>query len=179
MQAKLRGRLAAALITLLSAGVALGGTAIASLVSQFSAGGTSVVPKLTRAHSNLPTETASAGLTEAERRGIEDTVRAQLAAIAAGDAMRAFAKLAPSTQHYFTKPARYLEALASKLPPILAARHFVFLGAGRDGIGVNQLVLITDTDGNDWLARFRVERQPAGDWRVKDCVVGAVAGEQV
>ena len=108
---------------------------------------------------------------------IEDAVRIQLTAIAARDAKRAFAKLAPSTQHYFAQPDQYLEAIASDLPPILATRHFAFLGAGRDKTGANQLVLITDGDGRDWLATFQVERQSAGDWRVKDCVVQAAVGQ--
>ena len=41
-----------------------------------------------------------------------------------------------------------------------------------------QQVLITDSLGQQWLAEFQVERQQAGNWRVKGCVVAAAPGQQ-
>jgi len=177
MQVKLRGALVAALVVLVSTGTMLAGAKVLSVFAPPVSGGSTVVVKQVQAKPNAPAEPPSTGLSEAERRGIEDAVRNQLTAIAARDAKRAFAKLAPSTQHYFAQPDQYLEAIASDLPPILATRHFAFLGAGRDKTGANQLVLITDGDGRDWLPTFQVERQSAGDWRVKDCAVQAAVGQ--
>jgi hypothetical protein len=169
MQVKLRGALVAALVAFVSTGAALAAAKMTNVLPTPVSGGRTDVPETIKAKSNM--------LSEAERQGIEKTVRFQLMAILSRDARRAFATLAPSTQHYFARPDAYLETVVTELSPILAARQFSFLVAGRDEMGANQLVLITDADGRDWLATFQVERQPAGDWRVRDLSVEAAGGE--
>ncbi|WP_449280312.1 hypothetical protein [Luteimonas composti] len=38
--------------------------------------------------------------------------------------------------------------------------------------------MLTDDDGRSWLAKFHVEQQLSGEWRVKSCVVEAAPGQQ-
>jgi len=108
---------------------------------------------------------------------IEDAVRAEVRALVARDAKRAFAKLTPSTQSFFGRPDKFLQAVADELPPILVTKKFSFLGIDRTG-ATNSEVLITDVFGQEWLADFEVERQENGDWRVKGCVVQTNPGQR-
>jgi hypothetical protein len=124
-----------------------------------------------------PKSIPSTRFTDADRRSIQDAIRAELRAIVAQDANRAFAKLTPSTQSFFGKPEKFLQAVADELPPILVTKKFSFLGIDRDGATTSE-VLITDILGQEWLANFEVERQESGDWRVKGCVVQANPGQR-
>jgi hypothetical protein len=112
-----------------------------------------------------------------DKREIEDAVRAELRAIVAQDAKRAFAKLTPSTQSFFGAPEKFLQAVADELPPVLVTKKFSFLGINRAGATTSE-VLITDILGQEWLADFEMERQENGDWRVKGCAVQANPGQR-
>ena len=112
-----------------------------------------------------------------DKSKIEDAVRAELRALVAQDAKRAFAKLTPSTQSFFGRPDKFLQAVADELPPILVTKKFSFLGIDRTS-ATNSEVLITDVLGQEWLADFEVEKQENGDWRVKGCVVQANPGQR-
>jgi hypothetical protein len=112
-----------------------------------------------------------------DKRKIEDAVRAELRAIVAQDAKRAFAKLTPSTQSFFGAPEKFLQAVADELPPVLVTKKFSFLGINRAGATTSE-VLITDILGQEWLADFEMERQENGAWRVKGCVVQANPGQR-
>ena len=57
--------------------------------------------------------------TAIDKGKIEDAVRAEVRALVARDAKRAFAKLTPSTQSFFGRPDKFLQAVADELPPIL------------------------------------------------------------
>lgn len=117
-------------------------------------------------------------LTSNSRQDVESTVREQLLALAKGDAELAFQNLSPQTQRYFAEPHRFLKSVATDAPPIVKTKSFAFMGLEQDGYGATQQVLLTDEEGRSWLAKFEVEQQLAGDWRVKSCVVEAVPGQQ-
>jgi Domain of unknown function (DUF4864) len=178
MQAKINRTLVATLVAIVSTGAALAGTKVASLAPPPAPRATTIVPKQVLVRPDAPAVNPDRSLTQVEQRGIEDTVRGQLRALVARNATQAFAGLAPSTQHYFGKPDKFFDTIARSLPPVLEAKHFAFLGVEQDNSGAYQQVLITDGDGRDWIAKFQVERQPAGDWRVKGCVVEVAPGQQ-
>ncbi|ODA68696.1 hypothetical protein A7A08_00528 [Methyloligella halotolerans] len=112
------------------------------------------------------------------RDGIEDTVREQLTALVKGDANMAFANLAPETQRFFSEPQRFMRSVATDAPPVVKTKSFAFVGLEQDRGAAQQQVLLTDQDGRSWLAKFQVEQQLTGDWRVKSCVVEAAPGQQ-
>jgi len=169
MHAKLKGPIAGTLVVFVSVGAAL-------------AGGVLISPSAIRAtnllNPVLVKPDAAAGCSHTDRHSIEDAVRVELRALVAQDAKRAFATLAPSAQSFFGKPDKFLRSVAEEMPPILLTRTFAFLGAERTENRTVQQVLITDSLGQQWLAEFQVERQQAGDWRIKGCVVAAAPGQQ-
>lgn len=118
------------------------------------------------------------GASPSSRQAVESTVREQLMALAKGDAELAFENLSPQTQRYFAEPRHFMQSVATDAPPIVKTKSFSFVGLEQNGFGATQQVMLTDEDGRSWLAKFEVEQQLAGDWRVKSCVVEAVPGQQ-
>jgi hypothetical protein len=159
MQAKLAGTLAATFLVPFVSMTMLAAT----LRADHNFRHTTVVPKRT--------------LAQADREGIRDTIRGQLRALATHDAGEAFAKLAPSAQHYFGKPDNFLQIMKRDLAPVVATKQFAFLGVEQVRNGAYQEVQLTNSDGEDWLARFQLERESAGDWRVKSYTVEVAPGE--
>jgi hypothetical protein len=170
MRASLKSPLALALSCIVLAGVGFAGGSFITLSPLNAAGHVTAV-------SVQPKSLSPNAFGDADKRKIEDAVRAELRAIVAQDAQRAFAKLTPSTQSFFGKPDKFLQAVADELPPILVTKKFSFLGIDRAGTTTSE-VLITDILGQEWLAQFEVERQENGDWRVKGCVVQANPGQR-
>jgi hypothetical protein len=144
MRADLKRPLAVALACIFLAGVGFAGGSFISLSPLNAAGHVTTV-------SVQPKSISPDEFGIQDKRKIEDAVRAELRAIVAQDAKRAFAKLTPSTQSFF--------------------------GINRAGATTSE-VLITDILGQEWLADFEMERQENGDWRVKGCVVQANPGQR-
>jgi hypothetical protein len=169
MRANLKRPFALALAFILMAGLGFAGASLISFSPLNAASQTAVSVK---AKSVPPDE-----FTAIDKGKIEDAVRAEVRALVARDAKRAFAKLTPSTQSFFGRPDKFLQAVADALPPILVTKKFSFLGIDRTD-ATNSEVLITDVFGQEWLADFEVERQENGDWRVKGCAVQTNPGQR-
>jgi len=170
MRADLKRPFALALAFILFAGLGFTGASFVSLSPLNAAGHVTAVS--VKAKSVAPDE-----FNATDKSKIEDAVRAELRALVAQDAKRAFAKLTPSTQSFFGAPEKFLQAVADELPPVLVTKKFSFLGINRAGATTSE-VLITDILGQEWLADFEMERQENGAWRVKGCVVQANPGQR-
>jgi len=170
MRADLKRPLAVALACIFLAGVGFAGGSFISLSPLNAAGHVTTV-------SVQPKSISPDEFGIQDKRKIEDAVRAELRAIVAQDAKRAFAKLTPSTQSFFGAPEKFLQAVADELPPVLVTKKFSFLGINRAAATISE-VLITDILGQEWLADFEMERQENGAWRVKGCVVQANPGQR-
>jgi hypothetical protein len=61
---------------------------------------------------------------------------------------------------------------------MLDTKRFAFLGVEQSGSRVVQQVLITDSNGHEWLAEFQLERLDGADWRIKGCILQSTPGQQ-
>ncbi len=112
-----------------------------------------------------------------EREQVADLVRKQLAAVAQGNAQAAYDFLTPDAQTFYAHPEAFLFAIGQQTKPIADVRGFIMAGIEQDPLRAFQVVYLTDSEGQEWLARFQVERQPgAAGWRVKRCFVEPVDG---
>lgn len=134
-----------------------------------------VVPKQPAGQSKAETYPISAR----ERQNIQNTVRVQLDALITGNAQRAFANLAPSAQKRFERPGNFFNVVMEKTPPLMKTRDYSFIdGLHRTRNQATQEVLLTDRDGHNWIAKFTVQQQPTGQWRVSSCVVENMVGQE-
>jgi len=117
------------------------------------------------------------GLSGVERGDIQAAVRGQIQALASRDADQAFSFLAPLTQQFFVDAPTFLTTLNQKIIPVMYAKRFALTGLEREAGDAVQHVVFTGPKNHEWLARFKVERQPDGGWLVKGCHVELARGQ--
>jgi hypothetical protein len=126
-----------------------------------------------------PSLARSLGLSDIEQYRIREAIRGQIRALAARDAERAFAYLAPVTKDYFSEGTAFLRKLMVQIRPLVDASGYSFTDVGRVATDAIQNVFLTDNEGREWLARFTLERQPDGSWGIKSCEVKPNIGSSI
>jgi hypothetical protein len=118
-----------------------------------------------------PLVVAAQAVPAADARAVREVVEAQLKALAADDAVRAFSYASPAIRTQFGDAASFLSMVKSGYPMVLrpAATAF-FQPEAADG-AVMQAVQLRDRDGRAWLATYELQRQPDGRWRINGCAV--------
>ncbi len=114
----------------------------------------------------------AAPLPEADARNVRAVVQAQLKALAADDAKRAFSYAAGNIHEMFGTPDNFLAMVRSAYPMVYRPASVAFLKPElQDNGEVFQRVQITDGAGNAWLATYALDRQKDKSWRITGCVV--------
>ena len=115
-------------------------------------------------------------LSPADAKAVRATVEAQLEALAADDAKKAFSFAAPAIREMFVTPERFVAMVRSGYPAVYRPASVTFLQPLR----VQGLVVIgvrlTDADGAQWLATYSLERQADTSWRISGCDVQPATG---
>lgn len=117
--------------------------------------------------------TRNAALALADSKAVRATVESQLAAIAIGDADRAFAFATPELRRQFGNAGNFMALVRQAYPMVIRPAAAVFFVPLPDGNGVLQQVQLRDAGGRLWLASYRLSRQPEGAWRIEGCSVVA------
>ena len=135
--------------------------------------------KLALAASLLPAMAGAAPLAKPDARAVRQVVEAQLAAFAAGDAVRAFGYAAASIQARFGNADNFMRRVQSGYPMVIRPAAVTFFQAQAepgDMGSVAQTVLLRDRQGRLWQASYALERQSDGGWRIGGCGVVADRG---
>ncbi len=122
-------------------------------------------------HSIAAPRSDESTLAASEWSAIRKTIGAQLAALKAGDATKAFSFAAPGIRAQFGTPGNFLEMVRSTYGALIAARYTEFLeGAVIDERIIQPLRLIAP-DNTVQVALYTMERQTDGRWRIAGCVI--------
>ena len=114
---------------------------------------------------------ADSVLAEAQWRAIQGTISAQLAALKAGDAGKAFAHASPSIRRQFGTAADFLAMVRTAYGALIAARYTEFLvGAIIEGKVIQPLRLVAP-DNSVLVALYTMQKQPDGRWKISGCVL--------
>ncbi len=116
----------------------------------------------------------AAGETEvgaADARAVRAVIEAQLSALAAGDAQRAFSYASPSIQSQFGDAGSFIGMVRQGYAMLIRPLETLFLRPEAVEQGVMQPVHVRDRDGRAWLAVYHVQRQPDASWRINGCLV--------
>ena len=110
-------------------------------------------------------------LSEGDSRAVRAVVEAQLKALAAGDATRAFSHAAPAIQQQFQDAATFDQMVRRSYPMLIRPTSVSFYRplAGEDV--VVQSVMFRDREGRTWRADYQLQRQPDRRWRINGCQV--------
>jgi hypothetical protein len=106
-----------------------------------------------------------------EWTAIRKVIGDQLAALKAGDGVKAMTFATPGIQAQFGTPENFLRMVKSGYAPLLDARRTQFLeGAVIDGTVVQPLRLMLPDD-TVLVALYEMQKQPDGRWRIAGCVL--------
>ena len=128
---------------------------------------------------SIPAAIGRTGLSDAELERIRGSVRSQIQAMSSRDAAGAYALLTPVIQDYYKDSNAFLKVLTTQLKPLSNAKSFAFSEIVREDTDALQSVTITDTQGREWNAQFRLQRQGDGSWGIAGCLIEPISGHQV
>lgn len=151
----------------------------AKLNDPATSGQTRVAPFGAVEKASLPASVGRTGLSQTEVERIRGSVREQIQAMSARDAAGAYALLTPVIQEYYEDSEAFLNILTSELKPLSNAKTFAFSDVVREDTDALQTVTITDAQGHEWNAQFRLQRQGDGSWAIAGCLVEPVDGQRV
>ncbi len=115
-------------------------------------------------------------VSSADTKAVRTVVEAQLDAFAADDAKKAFSYAAPSIREMFGTPERFVEMVRAGYPAVYRPSSVTFLQPLWVQGQLVQGVRLTDADGGQWLATYRLERQADKSWRISGCDVQPATG---
>jgi hypothetical protein len=114
-------------------------------------------------------------VSKANAIAIAMVVQAQLDAFAADDASLAFSYAAPNIKAMFGTPEKFLQMVKSSYPVVYRPTSVTFLQPESDGVAIIQPVAMTDAQGSEWVAVYRLEPVSGKDisWLIAGCVLRA------
>ena len=103
---------------------------------------------------------------DAERNAIVQVIQGQLAAFQADNGALAFGFASPGIQRMFGTPERFMAMVRTGYAPVYRPRSAEFLDLNTGARGPVQEVLFIGPDGVPVIARYYMEQQPDGSWRI-------------
>ena len=106
-----------------------------------------------------------------DQAAIRSVITSQITAFQHDDAAGAFGYAAPSTQGVFGTPDNFLDMVRRGYAPVYRPRSVEFSTAGQTETGVIQNVELVGPDGLAYVARYTMEREADGSWRIVACEI--------
>jgi hypothetical protein len=112
-----------------------------------------------------------------DRAAVQAAIARQLNAFLADDAATAYSFAAPNITARFPTDAIFMEMVRQGYRPVYRPRSWSF-GPSRENAGqIEQIVDLVDSEGVQWVARYALERQPDGSWKITGCYLLKKPGE--
>jgi hypothetical protein len=121
--------------------------------------------------------TPAAALDAADRAAIQRVIENQLAAFARDDGAAAFAFAAPDIRAKFRNAEAFMAMVRAAYEAVYRPRRVDFIGIDEAEPVPVQEVRLEGPDGNLYLARYPMQRQPDGRRLIAGCYLFSAAGE--
>ena len=102
---------------------------------------------------------------------IRDVIGRQLEAFQRDQAELAFSYASPGIQEKFQNPTRFLSMVKTHYSAVYRPREIEFLSLTYVKDTWVQEVLFAEDNGNIYIARYPMERQGDGQWRIDGCML--------
>ena len=102
----------------------------------------------------------------ADQAAIQSVITDQMAAFGRDDAAGAFGYAAPSTQGVFGTADTFLDMVKRGYAPVYRPHSVQFAALTQEDDGTVQLVELIGPDGLPYTARYTMEDEPDGSWRI-------------
>ena len=119
----------------------------------------------------------AADLSERDAKAVRAVVEAQLQALAADDAVRAFSFASPAIRSQFGDAATFITMVRQGYPVLIRPAATAFFQPEAVEGTVIQVVQLRDSAGRSWLATYQLQRQADQRWCINGCVVAPDAGK--
>ncbi|MGE4241121.1 DUF4864 domain-containing protein [Ramlibacter sp.] len=119
------------------------------------------------------------GISDTDMLKVQTVIAAQLAALTADDADRAFETATPEVRQDVGSAERFLQLVRSTYPMVYRHSAANFLKPEVERGQVMQLVQLRDANEKTWLVLFALERQADDTWRIGSCLVAETRQQDV
>jgi hypothetical protein len=114
---------------------------------------------------------------DGDRLAVQAVIERQLNAFLADDAATAYSFAAPNITARFPTDEIFMEMVRQGYRPVYRPRSWSF-GPTRENAGqIEQIVDLVDSEGVQWTARYVLEKQPDGSWKITACYLLKKPGE--
>jgi len=119
----------------------------------------------------------ASAFSEADRAIVQGAIEQQLRAFLADDATAAYSFAAPGIKAMFPTEDGFMQMVQKLYPQVYRPRSFEF-GELSEATGqLEQIVDIVDSAGEYWTARYTLQQQPDGSWKITGCYLLKKPGE--
>jgi hypothetical protein len=105
----------------------------------------------------------------ADEAAIQTTITRQLDAFRHDDAEGAFALAAPTIQGLFGTSGNFLAMVQKAYPPVYRPKSYDFTSLTNQDGDIVQMVELIGPDGLAYTARYTMEQEADGSWRISAC----------
>ena len=122
---------------------------------------------------------AAQEVSSADQAAIRQVIQSQLDAFQHDDAGAAWSYASPSIQSMFTTPEIFMQMVKTGYQPVYRPREVEFRQLGDVGGSLVQDVFVVGPDGRPVIARYSMEKQPDGSWRINGCALTQAPDQDV
>jgi hypothetical protein len=115
--------------------------------------------------------------TDSDRAAVQAVITQQLNASLADDGSTAYSFAAPGIKAMFPTEEIFMELVRRGYQPVYRSRSHSFGELKETATGLEQIVELVDANGEFWTARYTLEQQPDGSWKINSCVLLKKPGE--
>jgi hypothetical protein len=137
-----------------------------------------VVPGLTQAGDSA-TSGATPAVGPADQAAIRAVISHQLGAFRHDDGQAAFADASPTIQRVFGDAATFMQMVRNGYQPVYRGSGVEFRALGPVDGRLIQQVYMVGPDGIPVIARYEMQRQPDGSWRINGCSIARAPDQGV
>jgi hypothetical protein len=119
----------------------------------------------------------AAAFTDSDRAAVQAVIAQQLNAFLADDGPTAYSFAAPGIKAMFPTDEIFMELVRRGYQPVYRSRSHSFGELKEIAGGLEQIVELVDANGEFWTARYTLEQQPDGSWKITSCLLLKKPGE--
>ena len=112
---------------------------------------------------------AGAQTSDADQAAIRQVIQSQISAFQRDDGPTAYGYASPTIQAKFVNPDIFLEMVKTGYPAVYHPREVEFRELKVENGALLQDVFLVGPDGQPVIARYSMEKQPDGSWRINGC----------
>ncbi|MEO3432080.1 DUF4864 domain-containing protein [Inquilinus sp. CAU 1745] len=114
-----------------------------------------------------------------DQAAVRTVIESQIAAFRADDGPLAFSYASPMIRRIFRTPENFMNMVRTGYPPVYRPRSVDFLDFSSESGVPTQRVLFVGPDGATALARYYMQKQPDGSWKINGVEITLGGGQSV